>query len=558
VDLSSAEPEGIRILRAGRIRTMARPGEPATAEALAVAGDRVVATGRLADLRDQFGRRPEIDLGDGCVVPGFVDAHLHLTMAARQAAGVDLSPDVVADEPALAEALLGAAAVTTAGEWVMASRYDHMRTTSGRVLDRAALDRIVREHPVLLVHIGAHWGVANSKALELAGLTDDTPDPSGGLLGRDGDGRLNGVLHEQALFDLAYPSLAQRGRIVPEPGLRSLLLGLDTASDAFLSAGITSVGDAMVGPDELRLLQQARSRGRLRLRVNALITHPHLDHLVAAGITDGFGDDWLRIGGIKAFVDGAVAGRTCWVSEPFEGTHDHGIAVVEPDQLHELVRKVHAAGLRVAVHANGDKAIELLLDAVHSAQRAFPEVGTRHRIEHCSVVTDQIVARIAELKMIPVPFAGYVYFHGDSLEGWYGSDRLERMFAHGQMLAAGIPVAGSSDYPCGPYEPLIGVQSCVTRRSRSGRVLGPSQRIDVEQAMRLFGTGAAFAAGEQSVKGRLAPGFLADLAVLDRDPFEVPPDEIGAIGVRQTWVGGRPAWDTNQPRHAAASAPTHD
>ncbi|MDQ1627356.1 MAG: hypothetical protein QOI54_1100 [Actinomycetota bacterium] len=541
MDLSSPEPEGIRILRARRIRTM-RPGPASTGEALAVAGDRVVATGWLADLRDRFGGSQEIDLGDGCVVPGFVDAHLHLTMAARHAAGVDLSPDVVADESALAGVLRSAAAAAATGSWVTASRYDHMRTTAGRILDRAALDRIVADHPVLLVHIGAHWGVANSKALELAGLSDDTPDPRGGALGRDSAGRPNGVLYEQALFDLAYPALARRGRIVPEPDLSRLLVGLDTASDAFLSAGITSVGDAMVGRDELRLLQQARSRGRLRLRVNALLTYPHLEHLVAAGITDGFGDDWLRIGGVKAFVDGAVAGRTCWVSEPFEGTDDHGMTVVDSDELNELVATVHAAGLRVAVHANGDKAIELLLDAVQAARDAYPQIGTRHRIEHCSMVTDRIVARIAALQMIPVPFAGYVHFHGDTLEGWYGAQRLERMFAHGELLAAGIPVAGSSDYPCGPYEPLLGVQSCVTRRSRSGRLLGPSQRIDVGQAMSLFGTGAAFAAGEESVKGRLAPGFLADLAVLDRDPFDVAPDEIAAIAVRQTWVGGQPAW----------------
>lgn len=535
----------VHLVRARRIYTMSSSGAPPVVEAVAVSGDRVLAAGGLESLRDRFGRCDEIDVGDGYVLPGFVDAHLHLTMAARHAAGVDLSPDAVPDDASLTTRLRAAAADTGEDRWLLASRYDHMRTSGGRCLDRAALDAIVPDRPVLLVHIAGHWGVANSRALELAGLSGDSRDPRGGALGRDASGQLDGVLYEQALFDLVYPSLAQRGRIVPEPDLEVLLAGLDAASEMFLSAGITSIGDAMVGPDELRLLQAARSRGRLRQRVNALITYPHLDHLIGAGIADGFGDDWLRIGGIKAFVDGAVAGRTCLVAEPFEGSDDHGISVIDDAELGELVAKTHAAGLRVAVHANGDTAIERLLDAVEAARRAHPEIDTRHRIEHCSVITDELVARIVQQRMIPVPFGSYVLFHGDTLEEWYGQERLGRMFAHGQMLAAGIPVAGSSDYPCGPYEPLLAIQSCVTRRSQSGRLLGGSQRISVEDALRLYGTGAAFAAGEHDVKGQLGPGYLADLVVLDEDPHEVPPDEIGAIGVRQTWVGGQLAWSAD-------------
>ena len=530
------------LLRCARIRTMAPSGQPQLVEALAVVGDRVIAAGSLSQLRERFPRHAEVDLGDGCVVPGFVDAHLHLTMAARNATDVDLSADEVPGRAQLEQVLRTAAAERPAGTWIRASRYDHTRTTDGQVLDRVALDRLVPDHPLVVVHVGAHWGAANSRALSLAGLADGDPDPRGGALGRDGAGRLTGVLYEQALFDLVYPSLESRGRIVPPPDDGALLAGLDTASEAFLSAGITSVGDAMIGPDELRLLTAARAGGRLRLRVNALMTYPHLDHLVAAGITDGFGDDWLRLGGIKAFVDGAVAGRTCWLSEPYEGTHDHGMAVVDPADLADLAHRVHGAGLRLAVHANGDEAIRVLLDAVEAARAAAPEITTRHRIEHCSLVDDDIVRRIATQRMIVVPFAGYVSFHGDSLVEAYGEQRLGRMFAHGQLLAAGVAVAGSSDYPCGPYQPLVGIQSCVTRRTRGGRVLGAEQRISTVEALRLFGTGAALAAGEQDVKGRLLPGYLADLVVLNRDPLEVDPDELAAISVRQTWVAGTPAW----------------
>jgi predicted amidohydrolase YtcJ len=532
----------VTLLRGERIRTMAPSGSPQLVDALAVAGERVVAAGPLGELRDRFAGSPETDLGDGCVLPGFVDAHIHLTMAARNATGVDLSADVVTSEAAFADRLRTADAALPTGAWVRGSRYDHVRTTGGSVADRDDLDRLVPNRPTLVVHVGAHWGVANSAALRAAGLTDESPDPRGGALGRGGDGRLNGVLYEQALFDLAYPSLALRPTAAPAPGREELLGGLDSASTSFLSAGITSLGDAMVGREELRLLQDARAADRLRLRVNALLTYPHLDHVVGAGIRDGFGDDWLRLGGIKAFVDGAVAGRTCWLSEPFMGTDDHGMPVVSREELYELASRVHGSGLRLAVHANGDRAISLLLDAVDQAREQHPEVRTRHRIEHCSVVDAGLVERIARLDMITVPFAGYVSFHGDALLEAYGEERLGRMFAHRQLLDAGVTVAGSSDYPCGPYEPLFGVQSCATRRTRDGLVLGQGQRITTAEALALFGTGAATAAGEEGSKGRLAPGFLADLVVLAEDPLEVSPDEISDIPVLQTWVGGAPAW----------------
>ncbi|WP_200926239.1 amidohydrolase [Sphaerimonospora mesophila] len=538
----------VRLLRCARIRTMAPARGPQVVDALAVSGERVVAAGPLAELRERFAGAPETDLGGGCALPGFVDAHIHLTMAARNAVGVDVAADVTGSEDRLAARLRSAAVPLPAGAWLRASRYDQVRTTGGRVIDRDDLDRWVPDRPVLVVHVGAHWGVVNSAALAAAGLTDDSPDPHGGALGRDGSGRLNGVLYEQALFDLAYPSLARRRPVVPAPSEEELLAGLDTASDMFLSAGITSVGDAMVGPDELRLLQTARTGGRLRQRVNALVTYPHVDHLIAAGIRDGFGDDWLRLGGVKAFVDGAVAGLTCWLSEPFRGTDDHGMAVVSREELTDLALRVHGAGLRLAAHANGDRAIALLLDALEHARRRHPHITTRHRIEHCSVVDETIVKRIAALDLIPVPFAGYVAFHGDALVDAYGEERLGRMFAHRRLLDAGITVAGSSDYPCGPYEPLLGVQSCVTRRTSGGRVLGERQRISTGEALALFGTGAAAAAGEEGAKGRLAPGYLADLVVLAADPFEVPPDELGRIPVTQTWVGGVPAWTADGAR----------
>ncbi len=270
---------------------------------------------------------------------------------------------------------------------------------------------------------------------------------------------------------------------------------------------------------------------------------PTSNVLSESGLGDDLGDEWLRVGGIKAFADGAVAGRTCAVAEPFEGSDDYGILTIEEPALQALAVRAMAAGTRLAVHANGERAITMVLDALEGAAVADPGgPRVRHRIEHCSIVTPEILARMARLEVMAVPFGSYAWFHGDTLIDWYGPRRLERMFAHRSMLDAGLTVAGSSDYPCGPWEPLLGLQSCVTRRSRGGRDVGPSQRVSLREALWMYTVGSATVAGEEQVKGRLAPGFLADFTVVDGDLMTVDPDEIGQAAVLATWVGGRPRW----------------
>ena len=199
-----------------------------------------------------------------------------------------------------------------------------------------------------------------------------------------------------------------------------------------------------------------------------------------------------------------------------------------------------AAGL--AVHANGDLAIAKVLAAIEAAQTALPRPGLRHRIEHCTMITQEIVASMGRLGVIAVPFGSYVAYHGEKLLAWYGAERLERMFAHRSLLDAGITVAGSSDYPCGPYQPLLAMQSCVTRESEDGTLLGGSQRITPREALALYTTGASAASGEAHVKGRVAPGYLADFTVLDEDPLRADPRRIAAIAIRSTWVGGQQVW----------------
>jgi predicted amidohydrolase YtcJ len=537
---------GVEIFAARRV--IAQPDRPTSTEqapepsAFAVLGERIVATGSVADLRSRFPDASLTDFGDGVVVPGFNDSHLHPSGVATDLLNVDVSSTAVRSLSELTRKVLDQAMATQPGTWIKATRYDDGKMAEGRVLNRWDLDEVAPDHPVLVVQVAGHWGVANSKALELAGLDDSSVAPDGGEYGRDGAGRLNGVLYERAQTEFNFPNGPYGAPRIPLPTLDDRLGGLQRALTMFHASGLTSLGDAHVRPRDLTLYQEAERRGILSARVNMLLSYEVFESYRSLELRSGFGSDRLRINGVKSFVDGAIGGRTCLLDDPFDDAEAHGIQVNSDEQLAEIVRIVHNAGSRLAVHANGDRAISLLLDQIEAADAENPRPDAHHRIEHCSVVTDEILSRMKRLGMIGVPFATYVHYHGGNLLKWYGTERVERMFAHRSFLDRGVAVAGSSDYPCGPFEPLLAMQSCVTRTGWDGSVIGPSQRITPLEALALYTTAGAYASGEQDRKGRLVPGYLADFVVLGADPTEVAPEEIVAIPVRATYVGGQPVW----------------
>ncbi|WP_020658722.1 amidohydrolase [Amycolatopsis benzoatilytica] len=527
-------PETAQIVTAGRIAAMAGAEPPA----FAIRGERVVAHGSVADLRREFRSAEVHDFGSATVVPGFNDAHQHATICAAQSLQVDLSPARIRSTADLETALRAQAAATPRGDWIIGCGYDPFRSNGGRDLTRAELDAACPDHPVLVVHVTLHAGAVNSAGLALAGFTDTSEPPPGGHLGRDAAGRLDGVVHDQALYDLAFPAFTPNPTVIAEPDTATLAAAFTRHARELHAAGITSIGEALVGPTEWRTLSHLCEQGQLTLRVNALAAYDHFDYFRAQAEPG----PRLRLGGVKTFADGAVNGGTCLVEQPIEGTDSHGLERVTAAELTDIVRHVHDAGWRACVHANGDRAIRRVLDAVEQAQTARPRPDPRHRIEHCSIIDDEILSRMRALGMVAVPFANYAAAHGDKLAQFYGAERVERMFAHRSMLEAGVAVAGSSDHPCGPFEPLFALRSCVTRRAPDGNLFGPSQRIPVEAALGLYTTGAAYASGEEAVKGQLAPGFLADFAVLGEDPFTADPERLDRVPVRETWVGGERVW----------------
>ena len=519
------------IFRARRIHTLAGDA-PA---ALAVVGEHIVATGSADELARRFPEADRTEL-DGVVVPGFNDAHMHPSQVAEDVLHLDVSAAVASSNADVLSAVRREAERTPPGEWIRATRYDDAKMPEGRVLTRFDLDGATREHPVLVVHVAGHWGVANSLALERGHLDDASHPPPGGDFGRDGNGHLNGILYERAVFEYAYPAVAGKPTVIPPTGLEDRVKGLQRALAMFHAAGLTSMGDAMVGPEDIRLYQEAERRGLLTARINLLIAYQHFDAVKRLGLMSGFGSPRLRFNGVKGFVDGALGGRTCLVEHADPDWH--GIQTTSTADLRDLVLSVHEAGSRLGIHANGDRAISLLLDQLETAQAASPRPDVHHRVEHCSIVTPEILARMRHLGAIAVPFGSYVHYHAGRLLEWYGPERCERMFAVRSMLDAGVAVAGSSDYPCGPYEPLLALQSCVTRQGWDGADIGLNQRISPPEALELYTTGAAFASDEQHVKGRLAPGYLADFVVLGADPLEVEPGRLAEVPVLATYVGG--------------------
>ena len=518
------------IFRAARVITMSQ----SRGDAFAVADGRITAVGSLSDVRARFAGVDVVDLGDVVVVPGLSDAHTHLGIGSEQMLQLDLSPAAIATTDQAVAAIRDEAKTVAAGRWVRAAGYDDVKT-AGPVLDRWQLDAAAPNTPVLALHVAGHWGVVNSAALALGGLGDDAVDPAGGVLGRDETGRLNGVLHEQALFDFVYPAATRRDQVVVPPyGFDDRRRGMSRAIERMHAGGLTSICDALIGPDELDLFDALASRDELTLRISYLLAAEHWGSPAAQRIGPA------RMIGVKTFVDGAIGGRTCLLEHPYEGSDSfHGIQSRSTDELRDVIRSVHAANVPVGVHANGDRAISLLLDIFEEQ----PRPDLRNRIEHCSVVTDDILRRMRQLQLTAVPFGSYVQYHGKGLVEWYGEERVSRMFAHRSFLDAGVHVAGSSDWPCGPMEPLLGLRSCITRRGADGAEIGINQRVTSREALALYTTAAARARGAEADEGRLDVGCLADFTVLSDYQLDTIDFEwLDAVSVVATYVGGRRVW----------------
>lgn len=526
-DLRGAAPDYVVI----NARVFTSDPENPSAEAFAVKGDRFLAVGSSADIRALAGSNTEIVDAEGMfATPGFIDAHSH-----PSGAGVNELVQVNADLRSasdIAAALQERAGSTPAGQWIQAFKYDDTKLSEGRPLNRDDIDALVPDHPVVVRHRGGHTSVYNSMALGLAGVTSETQDPPGGRFYRDENGRLTGLVAggARAVFSELIPSDSTREQRRD---------GVMLISELMTQAGLTSVHQTGGYRDDMIAYQDAREAGGMRFRMYLFPRGRLFDDLVNAGVRTGMGDEVFRIGAVKFTADGSASERTMRMSEPYEGRpDDYGLLYMTEEEIFQSVENAHRNDFQVAIHANGDVTIKMVLDAYERAQTLWPRVDTRHRIEHCSLVNPELLGRIRDLGVIPAPFYTYVHYHGNK---WvdYGEERMRWMFAHKSFLDYGIPVAPASDYTPGPYEPLMAIQSMVTRKDFDGRIWGPNQRISIEDALKICTINGAYASFEEGIKGSITTGKLADFVILADAPQDVDPDQIKHIEIVRTVVGGK-------------------
>jgi len=502
------------------------------ARAIAIAGNRVLAVGGDSEIRALLAQKGRaIDLRGKTVTPGFTDAHLHF-----MSFGLSLTQIDLAGVPTLEEVLArvtARVAQAPAGHWLRGRGWDHTLWAGGAFPTRHDLDRVAPNHPVYLRRKCGHAGWANSRALELAGITAETPDPPGGAIERDSTGQPTGILKEKAMDLVA--------RLFAEPSMDEATGAIKTGMAHAHTVGLVGV-HTMENATALRAFQQLRAAGELKLRVLMQIPEENLDAAIQAGVQSGLGDERLRIGGVKLFADGSLGARTAYMLKPYEGEPSNcGIPVTDAGRLRELVGKASRAGIAAFVHAIGDRANREVLDAVEASRQAGEGPHLRHRIEHTQILHPDDMPRLARLGVV----ASMQPIHAtqDMLmaDAHWGA-RSAGAYAWRSLLESGAALAFGSDSPVEDLNVMKGIQAAVTRRRANGSP-GPEgwysgQRITVDEAVRAYTAGAAFASGEEAIKGALAPGKLADLVVLSQDIFTIDPMAILETQVVATMLDG--------------------
>jgi predicted amidohydrolase YtcJ len=502
------------------------------AEAFAVKNGRFTAVGSSADVRNlATGKTRVVDAQQATVTPGFIDTHCHVS-GVNELYAVNANVRRVRE---LLNNLRQKADKTPAGMWVTAVMFDD--TKLDVPLTRQHLDEVSREHPIVVGHRGGHTSWYNTKAFELAGVTKNTPDPDHGRFFRDQNGELTGRVAELARN--VFGKVGKRETFTPEQQRERGRNGMRHISELLTAAGLTSVHDAGADRDRILAYEDAKSNGELRHRAAFLVRgNATYNGFKAAGIYYGFGDEWLRVGGVKYGADGSASERTMRMSTPYVGTTDYGILTMTQQEIDEATEDAHRNNFRIAIHANGDVTIDMVLKAYEKVLAKYPRPDTRLRIEHCSLVNPDLLRRIKAIGVIPTPFWTYAHYHGEKWKE-YGPEKMEWMFAHKSFLDTGIPVPGASDYGPGPFEPLMALQSMVTRKDYNGNVWGSRQRVTVDEALKIATINGAFASHEENVKGSITAGKYADFVMLEKDPHEVNPDEIKDIRIIRTVVGGK-------------------
>ena len=510
------------------------------AEAIAVSGDRITTVGTTDEVRRVAAGIEAIDAGGRLVVPGFIDTHVHFVDGGFRLASVQLRDAKTREE--FVDRIRAFAATVPEGTWVTGGDWDHS-LWGGELPRREWIDAATPNTPVWINRLDGHMALANGAALKAAGVARTTKDVPGGEIVRSADGEPTGLLKDNAMGLV--------DRVVPEPSDEMRDRALTAAMKYVAEQGVTSIHN-MGTWEDLATFSRARSNGSLATRIYSVVplaSWERLRDLVAAkayGGQDGRGDEWLRVGGLKGFVDGSLGSHTAAFHDPFDDApKDRGLLVNTPEDLYEWTSGADKAGLQVMVHAIGDRANNLLLDIFERVTSEHGPRDRRFRIEHAQHLAPADIPRFSKLDVIPSMQPYHAIDDGRWAEQYIG-DRIKTTYAFRSLLDAGARLAFGSDWFVAPPTPLEGIYAAVTRRTLDDRHPNgwvPEQKITVEEAVRAYTAGAAYASFDEPVKGVLAAGRLADFVVLDRNIFEIAPGEIRGVRVMTTIVGGRKVFE---------------
>ncbi len=525
------------LLTGGRVWT----GDPARPEAseILIIGERIAWVGEPSGRPAQAAGARTTDLGGRRAIPGFDDAHTHFFNGAFAL----LAPDLLhTDTPAeFAARLKGYAESLPAGRWIdLSAAWDHERWPGHLLPDRALIDSVTGDHPAWMTRPDEHIGLANSLALEAAGIDADTPDPSGGQIDRDpATGEPTGILRDAG-------QLVRKA--IPPRSEAEYREALDAGLAHAARLGVTTLQDMCYdpGPIEIRLLEEYLRAGKLTARFYCRTWLPDWEEPAGVGITAGFGGDWIRLGSLKAFADGGLGASTAYFLEPYESQGDYRGYLDElfqpPEKFLALAAPADSARLQLSIHAIGDAAISLVLDQFEKIRARNAPWDRRWRIEHAQHMAPADFARMADLGVIASVQPYHAIDDGRWAERKIGPRRAKTTYAFRSFLDAGVALALGTDWPVAPLDPMWTVYAAVTRRTLDGKHPGgwvPEEKLTLEEALRAYTAGSAYAAFAEGDEGRLAPGYLADVVVLEPDPFAVPPEELKDVTAWMTIVGGR-------------------
>jgi predicted amidohydrolase YtcJ len=527
------------------IRTMDR-NRP-SAEALAVYQNRIVALGSSSEIRKLAGGSTRvIDAKGQLVLPGFNDAHVHFLSGGFQLSSVDLRDANTPQE--FADRIRAFATKLSQGRWITGGDWDHERWPDAKLPTRELIDPFTPNTPVFVNRLDGHMALANSAALKLAGVTRETKDPDGGVIVRDPKtGEPTGVLKDAAQSFV--------WKVIPAATFEEKLIAARAATNHAASLGVTSVQDVSAGTD-VGVYQTLLDRGELKTRVYAVWPLPSWDRLARTGVRAHFGGAMLRTGGLKGFSDGSLGSTTAWFYEPYlDAPNTSGILSDEmfPDgAMLERVRGADRAGLQVMIHAIGDRANELVLSIYEQVEKENGQRDRRFRIEHAQHLRSQDIPRFARDKVIASMQPYHAIDDGRWAEKRIGSERAKTTYAFRSLLDAGVTLAFGTDWTVAPLNPMLSVYAAVTRRTLDGKRPNgwvPEQKISVEEAVRAYTFGSAYAEFQEDVKGTITAGKLADLVILSRDIFKIDPNEIDKVRVVMTIMDGRVVYEVkNYPR----------